>query len=196
MLPYNYLGRGILSKPTDTTIPRSGASPLYTTAAGTALATGITYRVDEQQVIRTLGCKNSTWSVAFNPTIKNATFSNVQTADQLAVAIMQGMPSPMTVTVERYDNNSMTSGTIFDAVTYLVTFVGARNVPLLWAQPGPASAPGCSISVDLFLEGNHNSFVIEPKQASGETLVDSATPSFEGQDLFFTESYKAGVWYR
>ena len=50
--------------------------------------------------------------------------------------------------------------------------------------------------MDLFLEGNHNSFVIEPKQASGETLVDSATPSFEGQDLFFTESYKAGVWYR
>ena len=32
VLPYNFLGKGILSAPTVTTIPRSGASPIYTTA--------------------------------------------------------------------------------------------------------------------------------------------------------------------
>ena len=32
VLPYNFLGKGVLSAPTVTTIPRSGASPIYTTA--------------------------------------------------------------------------------------------------------------------------------------------------------------------
>ncbi len=194
MLSYNYLGKGILSAPTVTTIPRSGASPAYTTAAGTALTTGITYRVDEQQVLRTVGCKNSPWSVAYKQSTYTYKFSNSQAPEQLAVLIMQGMPSPTTVHVERY-NDSIASA-LLDPVTYLITFVGAKNVPLLWAQASNVSEPGCIVTTETFLEGNGNTFVIEPKQASGETLVDSATPSFEGQDLFFTESYKDGVWYR
>ena len=118
-------------------------------------------------------------------------------------------------------------------MSWLVTFVGQQHVPLLYAAPGGASAPGCGVTVAVFLQvrrcpawkhprphtwprrstchtfphplslicdyassyrltlpasahppvrqGNVNSFTIEPKQASGATLVDSATPSFTGQ---------------
>ena len=40
----------MLSAATPTIIPRSGASPVYTTASGSSLVQGITYRVNEQQV--------------------------------------------------------------------------------------------------------------------------------------------------
>ena len=196
VLPFNFLGKGILSAPTVTTIPRSGASPIYTTASGTALQTGITYRVDEQQVVRTFGCKNSTWSIGYNATSLNATFSNNRTALSLAQTLMHIIPGHIPVQVERFDNTSGPSS-ILDQVTYLITFVGAKNVPLLWVAPSSLSAPGCSITVATFLEGNLNSFLIEPKQASGAVLVDSATPSYQGQDLFLTESYTSdGQWYR
>ena len=203
MLPFNFLGKGILSAPTVTTIPRSGAAPTYTTASGTALQTGIAGWVDEQQVITTVGCKNSTWNLGYNvrvssswrsylssshmlrccllvihgqSTARNATFSNNMTAAQLAATLMRMQPGGMTVLVERYDNVSSGPNAIQDRVSWLVTFVGQQHVPLLYAAPGGISAPGCGVSVAVFLQGNVNSFTIEPKQASGETLVDSATP--------------------
>ena len=109
-------------------------------------------------------------------TARNATFSNNMTAAQLAATIMRIQPGGMTVLVERYDNVSSGPNAIQDRVSWLVTFVGQQHVPLLYAAPGGISAPGCGVSVAVFLQGNVNSFTIEPKQASGETLVDSATP--------------------
>ena len=48
--------------------------PCFISTSGTALQTGITYRVDEQQVVRTFGCKNSTWGIGYNASSLNATF--------------------------------------------------------------------------------------------------------------------------
>lgn len=59
VVPLNWLGDGILSGATITVVTAGGASAAYTTASGSSLVKGITYGIDEQQIIQTANCANS-----------------------------------------------------------------------------------------------------------------------------------------
>lgn len=77
----------------------------------------------------------------------------------------------------------------------MVTFRGYTPTSKLIVTPAnPTSS--CHVTSTVYLEGNTNSFVIQPKTATGAVLVDSAAPTFIGQDIFFVESYLNGLWYR
>lgn len=74
VLPFNSLGAGVISKASTTLSPSSGSSAAYTTASGSSLSTGFTYRVDEQQVITAVNCKNAFFSVGYNYMSMNSSF--------------------------------------------------------------------------------------------------------------------------
>ena len=112
-------------------------SPL-SLCSGTALQTGITYRVDEQQVLRTFGCKNSSWSIVYNATALSASFSNDRTASSLAQTLMRIIPGHMPVQVERFDNASGPSS-ILDQVRCMMHYRHPSSTPLINPGPDPSS---------------------------------------------------------
>lgn len=111
VLPFNSLGKGILSLATTTVTPRSGASAAYTTATGSSLISGIAYRVDEIQVITLTQCIGQTLSIGYNSMSANATFgfNNSLSSSQYLATILETMLSIGTIQVEREDISSTNS---------------------------------------------------------------------------------------
>ena len=162
ILPYNSLGAGVLSAATATVTPRSGASAVYTTAYGSSLVSGITYRVDEQQIITTRNCGNQTLMVGYGATKHNNTFQLNQSTDSLT-QLIQLLMQVGTIRVERedsFENSAYVS-------RFIVTFVGANAMNLISVTPTrQATLLGCSATVEEFLSGMQNSFIIQPKQVN------------------------------
>ena len=160
ILPYNSLGAGVLSAATATVTPRSGASAVYTTAYGSSLVSGITYRVDEQQIITTRNCGNQSLMMGYGSNKYNNTFQLNQSTDSLT-QLIQILAKVGTIRIERedsYENSAYVS-------RFIVTFVGANAMNLLSVTPTrQATLLGCTATVEEFLSGMQNSFVIQPKQ--------------------------------
>lgn len=89
---------------------------------------------------------------------------------------------------------SVDSNPSVDITYWTITFLGSGNVQLL----SPVSFnPSCNVSAIQFLQGNRNEFTIEPKKASGDVLREVTTAvGFEGEDIFFVETYRDSKWYR
>ena len=163
VLPFNSLGAGVLSGATPTVTPRSGASPAYTTAAGSSLLRGIAYRVDEQQVITVRNCGNRTLAVGDFPSLYNSTFSLNQTTATLAALLQRSYPKGE-INVRREDSYE----NAVEVTRFFVTFVEAGDVPLINIKISHiAQLAGCDVTVTEFLKGMENSFAIQPKQVSG-----------------------------
>ena len=188
VIPLNALGDGVLSQASTTVVARSGASPLYSTATGSSLATGITYSVDEQQVITTSNCRDSNMTIHYGSTFAN--FSN-SFSEAKVDSILEN--SLGTGTVEVYHEQSLNGSVEVDK--WRIVFIASGDVPGLSLN---AYSSGCSVSVEEFIKGSRNQFTIEPKTASGDVLKDvSAAAGFEGQDVFFVETFHAnGSFYR
>ena len=163
VLPFNSLGAGVLSGATPTVTPRSGASPAYTTAAGSSLLRGIAYRVDEQQVITVKNCGNGTLAVGDFPSLYNSTFSLNQTTATLAALLQRSYPKGE-INVRREDSYENAA----EVTRFFVTFVEAGDVRLINVKVSHiAQLAGCDVAVTEFLKGMENSFAIQPKQVSG-----------------------------
>jgi hypothetical protein len=76
--PINALGEGVLSAATVTVVASSGASPLYTTANGSSLYQGITYSVDEEQVITATNCDSTLMALRYGAYSANLTNSQTE----------------------------------------------------------------------------------------------------------------------
>jgi hypothetical protein len=187
--PINALGDGVLSAATATVVASSGASPVYTTARGTSLQTGITYDVDEEQVINAIGCGSTIMSIRFGSAAANFTTATTDTA---LTTILEGTlkTGDVDVTHRTYTNGSQS------ITSWRVVFIDSGDVASLVVTPLSSS---CHVQVEEFIKGSRNQFTIEPKSASGATLRDVTTAAgFEGKDVFFTETYFASnnSWLR
>jgi len=189
VLPINALGEGILSAPTITVYATSGASPAFTTAAGSSLSTGITYDVDEEQTIVAKNCGNTTFKLYFGSKYVNMSLSLTEL--EMATKI-KSIVDVEHVTVIHTKNKNASS-----TIDYLqLRFLNAGDIATLSAHPFAAS---CVIKVTEYIKGSRNQFTIEPKSSSGLIVRDVLTASgFEGKDVFLTETWFAdnSTWYR
>ena len=178
--PINALGEGVLSKATTTVVASSGASPVYTMARGSSLETGITYDVDEEQIITTAGCDSTGMSLRFGSSAAN--FSNTLTASELTTLLQDTLKTgTVDVTYATTTNGSV------EINSWRVVFVDSGDVDGLVLT---TFGSDCDATVEEFIKGSRNEFTIEPKSASGATLRDvTIAAGFAGKDIFFTETY-------
>lgn len=186
VVPLNALGQGVLSSPSETVVATSGASASYTTVSGSSLIQGITGVVNEIQIITLTNCA-ATDQIRVSYGSLSAPVSVGMTTDELeyflesslntgAVKVDLTQPSP-------------------SSVAWTVTFFAVGDAPLMTVSS--LTGASCVPTIAEFLKGNTNQFTIEPKLASGAVLRDVTTAAgFAGNDLFLTESYLNGNWYR
>ena len=187
VMPLNALGLGVLSEASAPVMAASGASAAQTTTSGSSLAKGITAVVDEQQIITTLNCgagnqfhlAYGTSSAVFNASADGPTLAGVLESVGVAGASV----------------DKMIDGS--NSVSWRVLFPAAGDVSLLSVSNANPFSSSRVVAVEEFVKGNTNQFTIEPKVASGAVLRDIPTaPGSLGQDIFFTESFLNGAWYR
>jgi hypothetical protein len=120
----------------------------------------------------------------------NVTFSNSATAQDLAYLMMTTLGFSDVAIDKSYSVNASV-----DQFDWLVVFRGDGDVTLLTAFA--LGGGSCQVSVVEFVKGNANQFSIEPKRLNGDVLKETVTAAgFAGRDVFFTESFLAGAWYR
>jgi hypothetical protein len=195
--PINSLGEGILSDASNTVVTTSGAAATYTTASGSSLSTGITYKVDEVQTIKAVGtacgpgaAAGQQYNVTNMQNMKSTLFDTTKNEATLA-SLFETALNFANVTVQYMDNSTAGANTYM----WRVTFHDEGDVPSLDVSHPNAN---CDVQVLEFLKGNKNHFTIEPRKASGAVVRDVTTAAgFAGQDVFLTETYHAnGTWYR
>jgi len=193
VLPFNAIGAGVASGATATIIAHDGASATQTTAKGGALSTGIAGVVFEQQKITVKQALHMYFMLLLPPNWINETvplFSNAS-ASTLEGALENIGIGQVHVTSSSF----VVSGSTYSQWT--VTFLEMiGDIPTLSAIVHPTSA---SVTIVEFVKGAANSFIIEPKKASGAVVqdVDSISTAgsqeyfnFSGEDTFFTEIWK------
>jgi hypothetical protein len=185
--PLNSLGDGMLSAPTVTVVTTAGASAAYTTASGSSLSQGITYGINEQQLVTTANCGNSLINVFYHG--NNISFSNNMTVADIEYAMVTAFDLNLII------DKSFSVNASVDILSYMIAFQFAGDVDLFNAF-SPTDV-NCIATVSEFIRGSVNEFTIEPKKLSGEVLKDIVTAAgFAGQDLFLTEMFLNGAWYR
>jgi len=191
--PVTALGEGVLSQASTTVAASSGANAAYSTASGTSLSTGITYRVNEEQFITSSSCPvgpitiTLTWTDPFG--VSNS--GSFTTSTDLTA---------LTTSVINVFKNALNSGDVdVDIYTVDSNDWKFRVVFYLSGDVNPviATAGTCTFATEEYIKGISNQFTIEPKTASGTVVRDVTTAAgFSGTDLFLTESYINGLWYR
>ncbi len=188
--PLNALGEGILSHASVTVVANSGASPLYTSASGSSLATGITYAVDEVQIITTKNCHNASYTLHYGA------LSTVVSNSMNTAAFTAALQTHLNIGAVQVDQIRSANGS-YSLLNWKITFLNSGDVGALSATV--TTPANCVVSVEEFISGSHNHFTIEPKSASGAVLRDVTTAAgFSGLDIFLTETYFAGnnSWLR
>ena len=191
------VGHGEPSTATDTVVARAGASPSHTTAAGSALRTGITGVVFEEQHVSASAAaaiggsfmlrvgNDGDWTEAI---WHNASAADVQAA-LTGLSFASGTDSLGVVHVTTLDDVVNTTRV---GAAWAVTFVSNEgDVPPLQVDQSMLTGAGSpSVSVVEFVRGQANTFTIEPRKASGDVLKDlTAARGLEGRDAFFTEMW-------
>jgi hypothetical protein len=187
VLPLNALGLGVLSAPTQTVYATSGASSVFTTVNGSSLSVGITYDVDEQQMIEARNCQNQDITIYLGSKSVKVNIPSGTAAFEMALKQISDID--ISVSHER----TLIGATPIDY--YRISFLNRGDVDLLRVT----SVAPCNASVTEFVKGSRNEFTIQPKSSSGSVVQDTlATPGFEGKDLFLTETFFASnsSWYR
>ncbi|CAM6003542.1 unnamed protein product, partial [Sphagnum balticum] len=182
VLPLNTIGPGVLSASTRTVLATPGASSAFTSASGSALEQSITGIVKEVQMITLKLCQNRNVTLSYNSVymVINESWNSEVIQNMLQMHLQTGA-----ITVGKYS----------DVVnTYItVTFLSSGDKSLFVGQ---SYSVGCNVTVEEFVRGNSNQFMIHPKVASGAVLIDNYySDQFAGQDVFFCESYANGIWY-
>ena len=184
VIAINSIGQGPLSAATPTIYARDGANAAYTTLSGSALTVGVAGSIFEEQVIYTSGTGSFALAAgdSGNETIDlsvGATGDEVQAALR-SVAGLDG------VRVSEYDDTL--SG--YSGPSYKVTFASVvGDVALLSFVARDVNTVG---QVTEFVRGVSNTFVIEPRKASGQVVRDITVSSeFAGQDVFFVELWNS-----
>jgi len=190
----NSVGGSILSGASLTTAARAGASPLYTSASGSALHNGIAGFVYEEQIVSYFPVTSCTDAVF---TLTDGTDTTPDLCDVSAAFVeakLELFSSISDVHVSKSDLTQSDAGV--DGYKYTVTFIGnTGDVPMLsltssGSQGGVDQFDGSDAFVTEFLQGQSNEFIIEPKKASGNPLRDitaSDSPDLAGLDSFYTE---------
>jgi hypothetical protein len=185
--PLSAIGDGVLSGASTTVISTSGASPAHTTASGSSLSIGITDDVDEQQILTATGCNDATFQLYWGAV--SAVAWNNYTAEEFK-AVLQDKLMVGDVDVQRTTDVNAS----LDVTYWRITYFDAGDVDDLGVA---THSDSCTVVNNEFLKGNRNQFTIEPKKASGDVLREVATAEgFAGLDLFLTETYTNGEWYR
>ena len=187
--PLNYIGDGVLSAASVTVVTTEGASASYTSAYGSSLTEGITDSIDEQQILTTSNCGNSLINLYYNGL--NVTFSNNATAQELEYLLITVLGFEGGALVDK----SFSVNASVDQLNWLLVFPESGDIAtLMTSVPGGGS---CFATVTEFVKGNRNQFTIQPRTSSGAVLRDTVTAAgFAGKNIFFTESWMNGTWYR
>ena len=139
------------------------------------------------QIITTTGCNANSVSVSVSSNGNTVTFLG-SASESDVTKTLNTLIGVNNIVVERQPDSN-------NVINWRVTFTGMGSMSQLIAVPAVPNS--CTVSVSTFLEGNRNQFTIEPKQASGQVLRDVTTAAgFAGKDVFFTESFRNGTWYR
>ena len=191
--PINSIGDGVLSAASVTVVTSSGASATYTTASGSSLVTGITYNVDEEQVITAGNCAVDDVHTVSDSDGDSITFTAETSPTEIETLFVDTLGFS-SVTVQ-YVNDTLLAGQTTTDI-WRVTFHDMGDVSMLTVSSA-CTGTGGTISIEEFLKGNRTEFTIEPKKASGDVLRDVTTADgFTGADVFLTETYFSnGTWY-
>ena len=192
--PLNAVGDGILSLASITAISRAGASPLQTTASGSAISRGIVGSVREEQVIAFFSndCESDKLILSFQGHKANKNLCKSSAIEFKTV--LENIPGVGEIHVSRENRNSKTGSQGFVWTVTFISFWGDAPsfiIDLAQIHNGKdASDRGDNQStfVSEFLKGQANEFTIEPKKVSGAVIRDISISSEErGKDIFLTE---------
>ena len=196
----NAIGLGEASPASSTVVARAGASAQHTTASGSALRSGITGAVfEEQRMVLRAPVSRSQWQGSFALHLGSLAYADLSTqlsATSNATDIAEALEG-LTTTYGELQGVHVTLNEMSDngdhLAVYAITFRGSPrgDIGLLSVSSSNLTYDGTNavdVTVTEFIKGVANEFIIEPAKASGHPVTDrTAEASMRGEDLFFTE---------